>query len=440
MARRKKSFQRVNRKTEKREAWLSVNLDKRNPSLEKVEGLIKERYIGQEEAIGSVLDGFSKITSGLGNGKPGEPFGVFLFLGPTGVGKTELVKIMASHFVGEYGAITRIDCGELSGSDAVNRFTGAQPGYIGSDLEPMLSQGNIDLPYLKIHFPGLYELQSQLKKMRSKYEREKEYLSKEELAKMKKAVLALTRRVETERERVSKARKYSIVLLDEIEKAHPKVLRILLNMLAEGCLTHNQGTTSFKDSIVVMTSNLGAKAMEDILKGKGAIGFLADSGSSENKVEASKRAVLDAWEKSDLFPPELRGRIVGCGNVVIFRHLSEQQLESIVELQVNIFANEILERKFPGKDRIVVQYDPGKGGLEEFIVSQANSAYGARGIAGALKKYVFDPLRQAVSAKQIVAGDVVHFYVNGDEVEFYRAKRKEPSKKGPSQLREVGKK
>ena len=214
----------------------------------------------------------------------------------------------------------------------------------------------------------------------------------------------------------------------------------MLQILEEGSLTHNKGTTSFRDSIIVMTSNLGAKAMEDILKGKGSIGFSTDFDSWEGKNEASKKAVMSVWEKSNLFPPELRGRILGRGNVVIFKHLSSQQLELITGLQAGIFANEIMEMKFSGKDRIVVQYDPGEDGLEKFIVSKANSAYGARGISGALKKYVFDPLRQAVSAKQIVAGDVVHFHVNGDEVEFYRAKRRKPSDRRPSRLREVGKK
>lgn len=433
MARNKKDgFYRVNRKSQKKEIWVTVDLCARNDGIKNVQSEIGQKYIGQLEAVESVLDAFTKITSGLGNGESKRPFGVFLFLGPTGVGKTELAKLISEFYVGKYGAMTRLDCSELADKMMLSRLTGASNGYIGFDEEVLLAQNRIDEPYIRMHFPEFYKLRAELKKIQAKFERERDYLPKDgnEAEQVKKKILNLVRKVDQEAEKIRNSKKPSVVLFDEIEKAHPAILKVLLQILEEGELTHNQGTTSFRDSIVIMTSNLGVDEMQKALKGTGVIGFAAASITEEEKIEKAKQTVIEVWEKNGIFSPEMRGRIAGYGKVVVFQPLSPEELKQIVELQMNVFCNEIMEKKFPGEKRIVIQYDndhEGEEGLESFVVRMANPAYGARGIAGALRNHVFDPLRHAISAKQIVAGDVVHLYVKDGKVDFFRAERTEPT-------------
>jgi ATP-dependent Clp protease ATP-binding subunit ClpB len=288
-----------------------------------MESLIGARLIGQEAAVKAVSDAVRRSRAGLAD--PNRPTGSFLFLGPTGVGKTELAKSLADFLFDDERAMVRIDMSEYSERHSVARLIGAPPGYVG------------------------YEEGGQL----------------------------------TEAVR---RRPYSVVLLDEVEKANPEVFDILLQVLDDGRLTDGQGrTVDFRNVILVLTSNLGSQ-------------FLIDSTLPD---EEKRKHVMDVVRSS--FKPEFLNRL---DEIVIFDPLSSSELAHIVDLQVREIQSRLADRR--------ITLDVSDGAREWLAVTGYDPAYGARPLRRLVQKEIGDRLARAVLGGEIHDGDTVHVEENNE--------------------------
>jgi ATP-dependent Clp protease ATP-binding subunit ClpC len=290
----------------------------------RMEDELKKSIVGQEEAITTLSRTLRRARAGLGD--PRRPIGTFLFLGPTGVGKTELARSLALFLFDDAEALIRIDMSEYMEKFAVSRLIGAPPGYVG------------------------YEEGGQL----------------------------------TEKVR---RKPYSVVLLDEIEKAHPDVFNILLQLFDDGSLTDSFGRRiDFKNTIVIMTSNIGTKEIRD---GK-TVGF--DGAEADLSYDGMKRKILESLKK--LFNPELLNRI---DESVIFHPLDQSHIKQIIEILVIDMAKRLAEK---GISFILTD------GAKEFLVNKGyDPQYGARPLKRALQKYLEDPLAEEILRGQY-AGDL----------------------------------
>jgi ATP-dependent Clp protease ATP-binding subunit ClpB len=288
--------------------------------LVKMEERLEGRVIGQRDAVTAVSNAVRRARSGLQD--PNRPIGSFIFLGPTGVGKTETAKALAEFLFDADSAMIRIDMSEYMEKHSVARLVGAPPGYVGYDEGGQLTEA-------------------------------------------------------------VRRRPYAVVLFDEIEKAHPDVFNVLLQILDEGRLTDSQGrTVDFKNTVLIMTSNVGAQAIHDAISSGGAL-----SG-------ASREEIFDALKAQ--FRPEFLNRV---DEQVIFEPLKKRDIERVVDLQMARMGALVAEKRLAlslsvkAKDYLAVHgYDP---------------TYGARPLKRAIQKYVQDPLAMKILSGQIVPGDTV---------------------------------
>ena len=223
-----------------------------------------KRVIGQDEAVSAVAKAIKRSRMGLKD--PNKPIGSFLFLGPTGVGKTELSKALAENLFGSEDSLIRIDMSEYMESHSVAKLIGSPPGYVGYDEAGQLTE-----------------------KVRRK--------------------------------------PYSVILFDEIEKAHPDVMNMLLQVLDDGRLTDSQGrTVNFKNTVIIMTSNVGAKLITD----KKTLGFIEEKESGEKEYQDIKKDVMGELKKE--FKPEFLNRI---DEIIVFHKLEDDQIRKIVDIMLN---------------------------------------------------------------------------------------------------------
>jgi ATP-dependent Clp protease ATP-binding subunit ClpC len=293
---------------------------------------IHKRIVGQDESIEALTRAIQRSRAGLKN--PRRPVGSFLFLGPTGVGKTEMAKALAEFLFGDENALVRIDMSEYSEKFTVSRLVGAPPGYVGYNEGGQLSE-----------------------KVRR--------------------------------------RPYSVVLLDEIEKAHPDIFDTLLQVLEDGRLTDSTGrTVDFRNTVVIMTSNAGAR---EIASGK-TLGFQRAEGGTSYQVMKDKVMA----ETKKIFNPEFLNRI---DEVIVFHSLTEQELGRIVDLLLRECS-----KNLKSKDLIIEFGEEAK----KFIVRTGyDPAYGARPLRRAVRKYAEDPLSEEILRGNIPEGS--HVYVEPDE-------------------------
>ncbi len=291
-----------------------------------LEAHLHERVIGQDEAVTAVASAIRRSRAGLSD--PDRPIGSFLFLGPTGVGKTELAKTLAAFLFDDERAMVRIDMSEYMEKFSVQRLIGAPPGYVG------------------------YEEGGQL----------------------------------TEAVR---RRPYSVILLDEIEKAHPDVFGVLLQVLDDGRLTDGQGrVVSFKNAIVIMTSNVGSQHIQAFAEGG------ADEGTMQRMLEEALRAT---------FRPEFLNRI---DDTVIFHALTMSELEQIVELQLAGVRERLAERKI----EIVVE----PAATERLALDGFDPVFGARPLKRLIQREVVDRVASAIIRGEVGEGDTVTIDVGDD--------------------------
>jgi ATP-dependent Clp protease ATP-binding subunit ClpB len=303
----------------------------------RMEERLHQRVVGQEEAISAVANAIRRARAGLQD--PNRPLGSFIFLGPTGVGKTELARALAEFLFDDEQAMARIDMSEYQEKHTVSRLIGAPPGYVG------------------------YEESGQL----------------------------------TEAVR---RRPYAVVLFDEIEKAHPEVLNVLLQLLDDGRLTDGKGrTVDFKNTVVIMTSNVGSHYIaEHAVRSGGELS------------EGVTRQVLDALRAH--FRPEFINRV---DEIIVFHALTREQMRTIIDIQLRGLMKRLEERKIRvelserAKDLLIAEgYDP---------------TYGARPLKRTIQRRVLDPLAMRVLQGEFGEGDTVKIDVAGDELRFEKAGR-----------------
>jgi ATP-dependent Clp protease ATP-binding subunit ClpB len=294
-----------------------------------MEERLKQRVVGQDAAITAVANAVRAARAGLQD--PNRPLGSFLFLGPTGVGKTETARALAEFLFDDEQAMVRIDMSEYQEKHTVSRLIGAPPGYVGY----------------------------------------------EEAGQLTEAV---------------RRRPYSVILFDEVEKAHPEVLNVLLQLLDDGRLTDAQGrTVDFRNTIVIMTSNLGSQ-------------WISEPGLSEEQIRAR---VMDAVRAH--FRPELLNRI---DEIVIFRPLGMAEISQIVDIQLRSLRARLAERK------IELVLTPA---AKEFIAREGfDPVYGARPLKRTIQKEIVQPLAMKLLQGEFRDGDTIEVDVIGDRLVFSR--------------------
>jgi len=321
--------------------WTGVPLlkleEKESEKFLKMEGEIHKRVVGQHEPINAIAHAVRRSRAGIKD--PKRPIGSFVFLGPTGVGKTLLARALAEFMFGDENAIIQLDMSEYMEKFNVSRLVGAPPGYVG------------------------YEEGGQL----------------------------------TEKVR---RRPYSVVLLDEIEKAHPDVFNLLLQILEDGRLTDSFGRkVDFKNVILIMTSNIGA----ELLRKQGSIGF--KSQKEETSYQDMKKRLLDEVKKT--FKPEFLNRV---DDVIVFRSLSKEDLKQILEIEINEVRKRLADKE------INIELT---GKAKEFLIERGfDVTFGARPIKRTIQRFLEDPLAESIIADKFKKGKKIKVDAKVDSLTF----------------------
>ena len=307
-------------------------LEGEKEKLLQMETAVQERVVGQEEAVTVVANAIRRSRAGLSD--PRRPIGSFLFLGPTGVGKTELTKALANFLFDTDDAMVRIDMSEFMEKHSVARLIGAPPGYVGYEEGGYLTEA-------------------------------------------------------------VRRRPYSVILMDEVEKAHPDVFNVLLQVLDDGRLTDGQGrTVDFRNTVIVMTSNLGSQMIQEM--------------AGEENYDAMKAAVMEIVGQH--FRPEFLNRV---DDIVVFHPLDRDHIRKIVDIQLGYLRDRLAERDMrihlsgAARDRLAdAGFDP---------------VYGARPLKRAIQQQVENPLAQEILQGRFKPGDVIEVGVTADRLEFQNA-------------------
>jgi len=303
----------------------------------RIELELHKRVVSQRPAISALARAIRRSRAGLKN--PHRPVGSFLFLGPTGVGKTEVARSLAQFLFGTERSLIRFDMSEFMEKHSVSKLIGSPPGYVGHEEGGQLT------------------------------------------------------------ERVKRA-PYSVLLFDEIEKAHPDIFNILLQVFEDGILTDGLGNTvDLKNSIIIMTSNIGARFIQK----KGALGFQGSTEVSRTKME---EMVMSSVRQT--FNPEFINRL---DEIIVFDELGDDELMEVVQLQVDQINRTMANHGF-----IVRLTDEAR----RWLVNKtcADRSYGARPIRRALQKYVEDPLSESLIQGHLASASLVEMFVEGEELNF----------------------
>ena len=311
---------------------VSKMLEGEKEKLLRMEDNLQRRVVGQVEAVTIVSDAIRRSRAGLSD--PNRPNGSFLFLGPTGVGKTELTKALAEFLFDSEDAMVRIDMSEFMEQHSVARLIGAPPGYVGYEEGGYLTEA-------------------------------------------------------------VRRRPYSVILLDEIEKAHPDVFNVLLQVLDDGRLTDGHGrTVDFRNTVIVMTSNLGSQRIQDL--------------AGEANYERMKSAVMEVV--SQHFRPEFINRV---DDVVVFHPLGREEIRLIVDIQIGRLRQRLVERDL----QLVIS----DSAMDRLADAGYDPVYGARPLKRAIQQQVENPLAQRILAGEFSPGDTITVEVESDHLSFIRA-------------------
>lgn len=314
---------------------LTKMLEEEREKLIHMETELKRRVIGQNEAIEKISHVIRRNRAGIGD--PNRPIGSFLFLGPTGVGKTELTKTLAEFMFNDEKALIRVDMSEYMERHSVSKLIGSPPGYVGYDEAGQLTEQ-------------------------------------------------------------VRHRPYSVVLFDEIEKAHPEVFNILLQVLDEGVLTDSKGRkVNFRNTIIIMTSNIGSQYIDKME----SIGF--HNHTKETEYNNMKEKVQESLK--DYFRPEFLNRI---DEVVVFDILSENAIKEIVNLRINVVLSRLTEKGISVK--------VGDDVLSYLAKVGYNPHYGARPLNRLIQTKILNPIAERIIGRTIAEGDAVSVSMNGEEV------------------------
>ncbi len=327
-------------------SWTGIPVKKltqdENEKLKNLEKTLHERVIGQNEAVEAVAKAIRRGRVGLKD--PNRPIGSFLFLGPTGVGKTELSKALAETLFGNENAMIRIDMSEYMEPHSVSKLIGSPPGYVGFDEGGQLTE-----------------------KIRRK--------------------------------------PYSVILLDEVEKAHPDVMNMLLQILDDGRLTDAQGrTVNFKNTVIIMTSNIGARLITD----KNILGFSNDNNKNEEtqkEYETIKKDVMGELKKQ--FRPEFINRI---DEIIVFHKLNNEDIRKIMDIMLNQLISRLKEQE------IDIEIDESVKKL--LIEKGVDIKYGARPLKRTIQNILEDKIAEAMLDGKIIVGKKAKVIVENEEVKI----------------------
>jgi ATP-dependent Clp protease ATP-binding subunit ClpB len=317
--------------------WTGVPVEKmlegEREKLLSMEDVLRDRVVGQEEALRAVSDAVRRARAGLKD--PGRPIGSFMFLGPTGVGKTELTKALAEFLFDDESAITRLDMSEYMEKHSVSRMIGAPPGYVGYD------EGG-----------------------------------------------ALTEAV--------RRRPYQVVLFDEVEKAHPDVFNVLLQVLDDGRLTDGQGRTiDFRNTLIIMTSNMGSEYLANLPDG--------------DDVEKARPAVMEVVRRH--FRPEFLNRI---DETILFKRLGRSEMDNIVRIQLKRVEALLADR------RMSIALDD--AAMHWLAERGYDPVYGARPLKRVIQKELMDPIARKLLAGDLADGSVIDVTADQDGLVIGKAK------------------
>ena len=315
-----------------------------------MEKVLTRRVVGQEEAVKAVSKAIRRARAGLKD--PKRPIGSFLFLGPTGVGKTELARALAEALFGSEDNILRFDMSEYMEKYSVSRMVGAPPGYVGYEEGGQLTDAVRRKPY-------------------------------------------------------------SIILLDEIEKAHPDVFNLLLQVLEDGRLTDGQGrTVDFRNTVIIMTSNAGASFLR---QAPPTMGFATKEETAEDKHEDAKKRVLE--EVKRIFKPEFLNRI---DELIVFHPLGRAELAKIVDILMRGVKSRLEEK------HLALEISP--AAKQRLVEQGTDFKYGARPLKRAIQRLIEDPLAEQLLGRKFKAGDTIYVKKTGEGLDF-AVKAKKPAAK-----------
>ncbi|MCG8041395.1 MAG: ATP-dependent chaperone ClpB [Candidatus Thiodiazotropha endolucinida] len=313
---------------------VSKMLEGERDKLLRMEEELGKRVIGQEEGVRAVSDAIRRSRAGLAD--PNQPNGSFLFLGPTGVGKTELCKSLAEFLFDTEEAMVRIDMSEFMEKHSVARLIGAPPGYVGYEEGGYLTEA-------------------------------------------------------------VRRRPYSVILLDEVEKAHPDVFNVLLQVLDDGRLTDGQGrTVDFRNTVIVMTSNLGSQIIQEM--------------ATEEQYDAMKASVMETVQQN--FRPEFINRV---DEIVVFHPLGAEQIRAIASIQVDYLRQRLAEHEM-----VLSVTD---AALDRLGQAGFDPVYGARPLKRAIRQQLENPLAQEILSGRFTSGDVIEIDANTESLVFKKRSR-----------------
>jgi len=311
---------------------VSKMLEGEKDKLLQMESVVQQRVVGQDEAVTVVANAIRRSRAGLSD--PKRPIGSFLFLGPTGVGKTELTKALADFLFDTDEAMVRLDMSEFMEKHSVSRLIGAPPGYVGYEEGGYLTEA-------------------------------------------------------------VRRRPYSVILLDEVEKAHPDVFNVLLQVLDDGRLTDGQGrTVDFRNTVIVMTSNLGSQLIQEM--------------AGEENYDAMKNAVMEVVGSH--FRPEFVNRI---DDLVVFHPLGREHIRKIVDIQLGYLHDRLAERE--------ISIHLSDAARDKLADAGFDPVYGARPLKRAIQQQVENPLAQQILQGDFKPGDTIEVGVSDDHLEFLNA-------------------
>ena len=319
---------------------VSRMLEEETKKLIRIEDDLKKRIVGQDVAVKKIADTIKRSRAGIAD--PQRPIGSFIFLGPTGVGKTELTKALAEFLFNDEKALIRVDMSEFMEKHAISKLIGAPPGYIGHD------EGG-----------GLTEM--------------------------------------------VRHRPYSVILFDEIEKAHPEVFNILLQVLDNGRLTDSKGrTVNFKNTVIIMTSNIGAQFIEKMEK----IGFIKNDETLEkDNYDDAKIKVMNSLK--DYFRPEFLNRL---DDIILFDILSKESIEKIVKIQVDVVISRLKSKDI----NLVVSNEV----LSYLAKEGYNPQYGARPLKRLIQNKILTPVASLMISQGVTKDGTINVGIKGDEFTF----------------------
>lgn len=335
-------------------------LEEEAEKLSRMEETLKKRIVGQAEAVKKISDTIKRSRAGISD--PNKPIGSFIFLGPTGVGKTELTKALAEFVFDDDKALIRVDMSEFMEKHSVSKLIGAPPGYVGHEEGGTFTE-------------------------------------------------------------MIRHRPYSIILFDEIEKAHPEVFNILLQILDNGRLTDAKGRlVNFKNTIIILTSNIGAQFIDKMEQ----IGFKDNASVNDDNYQNVKNKVLSALK--DHFRPEFLNRL---DDIIVFDILGQDAIKEIVSIQVGIVKERLLAKE--------IKMDISSEALSYLAKEGYNPHYGARPLKRLIQNKILNPIASLMISKSLSKGGAVSVSLKGEEFVF-EVKKSKKGKAVLSDLNEVGRK